>query len=47
MSFVLDEEKTFVQRDFNLDKKLIKALSKLGYTYYYRYRYRYEVIGNK
>ena len=33
MSFVLDEEKTFVQRDFNLDKKLIKALSKLGYTY--------------
>ena len=33
MSFLLDEEKTWIQRDFSLDRRLIKALSKLGYTY--------------
>lgn len=33
MSFVLDEEKTWSQRDFGLDMRLVKALSKLGYIY--------------
>ena len=33
MSFLLDEEKTWIQRDFGLDRRLIKALSKLGFTY--------------
>ena len=33
MSFLLDEEKTWFQRDFGLDSRLIKALSKLGFTY--------------
>lgn len=33
MSFLLDEEKSWIQRDFGLDRRLIKALSKLGYTY--------------
>ena len=33
MSFFLDEEKTWLQRDFGLDRRLIKALSKLGFTY--------------
>ena len=28
-----DEEKTWIQRDFGLDRRLIKALSKLNYTY--------------
>jgi hypothetical protein len=31
MSFLLDEEKTWIQRDFGLDRRLIKALSKLGF----------------
>ena len=33
MSFVFDEEKTWLQRDFGLDRRLIKAISKLGFTY--------------
>jgi ATP-dependent RNA helicase DDX56/DBP9 len=33
MSFLLDTEKTWVQRDFGLDKKLAKAISKLGFIY--------------
>eukprot|EP01038_Epipyxis_sp_PR26KG_P004418 gene4418-6245_t len=33
MSFLLDEEKTWIQRDFGLDRRLIKALSKLGFIY--------------
>lgn len=33
MSSILDEDKTWVERDFGLDKRLTKALSKLGYTY--------------
>ena len=33
MSFVLDEEKTWSQRDFGLDARLLKALSKMGYIY--------------
>ena len=33
MSFLLDEEKTWIQRDFGLDRRLIKAISKLGFTY--------------
>ena len=33
MSFILDEEKTWSQRDFGLDVRLVKALSKLGYIY--------------
>jgi ATP-dependent RNA helicase DDX56/DBP9 len=33
MSFLLDEDKTWLQRDFGLDRRLIKALSKLGFTY--------------
>ena len=33
MNYFLDEEKTWLQRDFNLDRRLIKALSKLGYIY--------------
>ena len=33
MSFILDDEKTWYQRDFGLDLRLIKALSKLGFTY--------------
>ena len=30
---LFDEEKTWLQRDFGLDKRLIKALSKQGFTY--------------
>jgi len=30
---ILDEEKTWVSRDFGLDGRLIKGLSKLGYTF--------------
>lgn len=33
MSYFLDDEKTWVQRDFGLDRRLVKALSKLGFTY--------------
>ena len=33
MSFLLDTEKTWIQRDFGLDKKLVKAISKLGFIY--------------
>lgn len=33
MSYFLDEDKTWVQRDFGLDRRLVKALSKLGFTY--------------
>ena len=33
MSFLLDEEKTWIQRDFGLERRLVKALSKLGYVY--------------
>lgn len=33
MSYLLDQEKTWIQCDFGLDKRLVKALSKLGYTY--------------
>ena len=33
MSYFLDEEKTWLQRDFGLDRRLIKAISKLGFTY--------------
>jgi ATP-dependent RNA helicase DDX56/DBP9 len=33
MSFLLDEEKSWMQRDFGLDRRLIKALSKLGFIY--------------
>jgi ATP-dependent RNA helicase DDX56/DBP9 len=33
MSYFLDEEKTWMQRDFSLDRRLIKALSKLGFIY--------------
>ena len=33
MSFLLDNEQTWVERDFGLDKKLVKALSKLGFVY--------------
>jgi ATP-dependent RNA helicase DDX56/DBP9 len=33
MSFLLDEEKTWIQRDFGLDRRLIKALSKQGFVY--------------
>lgn len=33
MSFLLDNEHTWVERDFGLDKKLVKALSKLGLVY--------------
>ena len=33
MSYFLDEEKTWMQRDFGLDRRLVKALSKLGFTY--------------
>lgn len=33
MSFLLDNEQTWVERDFGLDKKLVKALSKLGLVY--------------
>ena len=33
MSSVLDEERTWSQRDFGLDARLVKALSKLGYIY--------------
>ena len=33
MSFILDQEKSWIQRDFGLDRRLIKALSKLGFTY--------------
>ena len=33
MSFLLDEEKTWSQRDFGLDTKLVKAMSKLGFIY--------------
>ena len=32
-SALLDEEKSWIQRDFGLDRRLIKALSKLGYVY--------------
>ena len=30
---LLDDEKSWVVRDFGLDYRLVKALSKLGYTY--------------
>lgn len=33
MNYILDQEKTWIQRDFGLDRRLIKALSKLNYTY--------------
>lgn len=33
MSFLLDEEKTWTQRDFGLDGRLLKAMSKLGFIY--------------
>ena len=33
MSTVLDEEKTWMQRDFGLDGRLLKGLSKLGFIY--------------
>jgi ATP-dependent RNA helicase DDX56/DBP9 len=33
MSYLLDEEKVWTQRDFGLDSRLIKALSKLGFIY--------------
>ena len=33
MSYFLDDEKTWIQRDFGLDRRLVKALSKLGFTY--------------
>lgn len=33
MSFLLDEEKTWLQRDFGLDRRLIKALQKLSFVY--------------
>ena len=33
MSFLLDEDKTWSQRDFGLDGRLVKALSKLGFIY--------------
>lgn len=33
MSFLLDEEKTWIQRDFGLDRRLVKGLSKLGFIY--------------
>jgi ATP-dependent RNA helicase DDX56/DBP9 len=33
MSYLLDNEQTWVERDFGLDKKLVKALSKLGLVY--------------
>jgi ATP-dependent RNA helicase DDX56/DBP9 len=33
MSFLLDEGQTWVQRDFGLDRRLIKALSKIGFIY--------------
>jgi len=33
MSELLDNEKTWTQRDFGLDRRLVKALSKLGYVY--------------
>ena len=33
MSYFLDEDKTWMQRDFGLDRRLIKALTKLGFTY--------------
>lgn len=33
MSFLLDEGQTWVQRDFGLDRRLVKALSKMGFIY--------------
>jgi len=33
MSYFLDEDKTWIERDFGLDRRLIKALSKLGFVY--------------
>lgn len=33
MSYILDKEKSWVDQDFGLDKRLVKALSKLGFTY--------------
>lgn len=33
MSFLLDEEKTWMQRDFGLDRRLIKAIAKLNFVY--------------
>jgi ATP-dependent RNA helicase DDX56/DBP9 len=33
MSFLLDEGQPWVQRDFGLDRRLIKALSKIGFVY--------------
>ena len=33
MAELLDSEKTWTQRDFGLDRRLVKALSKLGYVY--------------
>lgn len=33
MSFLLDEEKSWIQRDFGLDKKILKGISKLGFIY--------------
>jgi ATP-dependent RNA helicase DDX56/DBP9 len=33
MSYLLDEEKTWVERDFGLDRKILKGISKLGFLY--------------
>jgi ATP-dependent RNA helicase DDX56/DBP9 len=33
MAFLLDEEKTWMQRDFSLDRKILKGISKLGFLY--------------
>jgi ATP-dependent RNA helicase DDX56/DBP9 len=33
MAFLLDEEKTWIQRDFGLDRKILKGISKLGFLY--------------
>ena len=33
MSSLLDDEKTWIARDFGLDRRLLKALSKLGFVY--------------
>lgn len=33
MAYLLDEEKTWIQRDFGLDRKILKGISKLGFLY--------------
>jgi len=33
MTSLLDNDKTWIQRDFGLDRRLVKALSKLGFIY--------------